>query len=159
MRTTIRLFALLIGVSLAAVAAPALGGSLGSRSVVEGIPSYVVDGDTLRFGNIRVRLYGIDAPELRDERGQGTAAGEGARRALLRLAGGRPIRCAGVGQPLSYGRLVALCHTADGRELSHEVVAQGWARDVPKFSGGRYLSAELAARRARRGMFADAPIR
>lgn len=147
----------LLGVTLAAMAASPAVTEPRSRGVVEGVPTYVVDGDTLRFGKARVRLFGVDAPELRDKKGAPNPAGEGAKRALRTLVGSGPVRCVGVGQPLSYGRLVAICRTAAGVDLSHAIVAEGWAKDVPKFSGGQYLPAELAARWNRRGMFAIAP--
>ena len=58
---------LLLGVTLAAIAASPAVTEPRSRGVVEGVPTYVVDGDTLRFGKARVRLFGVDAPELRDK--------------------------------------------------------------------------------------------
>lgn len=154
-----RISIFLLGVSLAAVAAPLSASAQATRAVVEGVPSYVVDGDTLRFGKARVRLFGVDAPELRDKRGRPNPDGEAARLALINLVGAGAVRCVGVGQPLSYGRLVAVCRAATGADLSHAIVAQGWARDVPAFSQGRYLPFELAARIGRRGMFASAPSR
>lgn len=50
--------------------------------------AYVVDGDSLRCGNVRVRLLGIDAPELhRCPRWRVCVAGDGrAAKASLRLA-------------------------------------------------------------------------
>lgn len=46
-----------LGLSTALAAMPAAA----SAQAVSGIP-FVVDGDTLGFGEVRVRLYGIDAP-------------------------------------------------------------------------------------------------
>jgi endonuclease YncB( thermonuclease family) len=61
---------------------------------------WVVDGDTVKVGKHRVRLFGMDAPEM-DQRG-----GAKAKSNLIRLAGGAEVRV----EPLTmdcYGRVVA----------------------------------------------------
>src|SRR5207253_358639 len=64
----------------------------------------VVDGDTLRIGEVRIRLHGIDAPE-QAQSGAARAAGRlaGELRAAGRVSGGA-ARAAGVGD----GRLPGL---------------------------------------------------
>jgi hypothetical protein len=55
------------------------------------------DGDTLRLDGVRVRLWGMDAPELGEMclRGEHTYdAGAAARDALAGLVGGRAVECA-----------------------------------------------------------------
>jgi len=91
----------------------------------------VTDGDTIRDGRLRIRLWGIDAPELHDPQGP-------ASRAYLRaLIDGQPVAC----DPRDtdrYGRTVAVCILSDGRDLACEMVRAGMARDWPRYSGGAY---------------------
>lgn len=94
----------------------------------------VVDGDTLAIGDVRYRLWGIDAPE------RGTAAGAAATAQMRALVASRSVRC----EPRDrdrYGRVVAVCY-ADGRDLAWDMVATGHARDWPRYSGGHYAGAE-----------------
>lgn len=88
-----------------------------------GIVERVVDGDTIDVSGApaRVRLFGIDAPEL------GTSEGERSKQALNRLAAGRRVRCAIVSYDI-YGRVVATCGFSDGADLSRLMTARGAAQ-------------------------------
>lgn len=96
---------------------------------------YVIDGDTIQIGKVRLRLAGIDAPELDHPWGQK------AKWELVRLCKGAVIT-AELEQDISYDRLVATCYLPDGRDLSAEMVRLGFALDWPKFSGGKYSHLE-----------------
>ena len=91
----------------------------------------VTDGDTLRSGDLRIRLWGIDAPELKD------AGGPEAKQALADLTNGQPLVCdvVDVGK---YGRMIAKCRLPGGADLACEMVRTGHAVDWPKYSGGAY---------------------
>jgi endonuclease YncB( thermonuclease family) len=90
----------------------------------------VHDGDTFRcHDGPRVRVWGIDAPELK------TPAGPASTRALRQLVAGKILTCVPKGH--SYDRVVALC-TVNGRDIAAEMVLGGWAVDWPKYSHGRY---------------------
>lgn len=116
----------------------------------------VVDGDTFSIGAERVRLWGVDAPEGRqvcqNAQGQGYACGDVARDQLVGLIGGRAVRCE-VRDRDPYGRAVARC-LAGATDLGEAMVRSGWAVDYVQFSRGAYASAEVEARRARRGLWA-----
>jgi endonuclease YncB( thermonuclease family) len=116
----------------------------------------VVDGDSLEIGEARIRLFGIDAPELRqlcrDARGADVTCGLDARDALTRLIGGRDVSCAPAEAP-SYDRIVAIC-TVGGQDLSEAMLRDGRAIELRVHSKGRYTAAERAARDARRGIWA-----
>ena len=89
-----------------------------------------IDGDTIRHGDLRIRLFGIDAPERSD---MGGTASTLALQGLL----DRGVTC----QPVDvdrYGRTVAICTLDDGTDIACAMVAMGQARDWPRFSGGRY---------------------
>ena len=115
----------------------------------------VVDGDSLELAGHRVRLFGIDAPEgrqdCRDARGRVYACGRDARDALAQAIGGQSVSCTPVGE--SYNRDVAVC-TANGRDLSEAMVRSGHALELRQHSRGRYSDAEREARNARRGLWA-----
>lgn len=122
------------GVSARAERDPALAGR----------PTHVTDGDTIRFGPTRVRLHGIQAPEM------DTADGARARAALATLIGAGEVSCEDTGER-SYRRVVARCFDAQGRDLSEQMVREGWATDWPRFSGGRYALAQVIATAEGRG--------
>jgi micrococcal nuclease len=110
--------------------------------------AYVVDGDTVVIDKIQIRLYGVDAPEMNHP------YGIIAKRALMKLCKGQIIRAEVMAQD-THGRTVAQCYLPDGRDLSAEMVRQGFAIDWPKYSGGLYAFLETPD--ARRKMWlADA---
>lgn len=98
---------------------------------------WVIDGDTIIIGDVRLRLAGIDAPELDHP------YGKQAKWALVQLCKGQVVT-AHIRPELSYDRLVAECYLTDGRDLSAELVRIGLALDWPKFSGGKYRHLEPA---------------
>lgn len=113
-------------------------------------PARVADGDSLVVGGVRVRLEGIDAPELAQtctRGGRDYACGREAQAALARLAAGGTVSCEGSGRD-RYGRVLARC-TAGTIELNRAMVEAGWA-----VAYGDYGAQETAARRAGRGLWA-----
>ena len=117
-------------------------------------PARITDGDTLRIGNERIRLFGIDAPEMKqscnDDRGARYACGEAARDALRRRVDGAPVTCEPVDRD-QYGRTVARCY-AGGDDLNRFMVANGWAVAYRQFSRD-YVKAEELAHTRRLGMW------
>ena len=116
----------------------------------------IIDGDSLEVAGERIRLFGIDAPEARqqcrDPQGADYACGRDAARILTALIGGRPVSCTLVTHD-RYARDVATCQ-AEGRDLGEAMVRAGYARDYARHSKGRYAAAERDARAARRGLWA-----
>ncbi|MEM8751616.1 MAG: thermonuclease family protein [Pseudomonadota bacterium] len=112
------------------------------------------DGDTLTVAGERVRLYGLDAPELDQtclDRNRATyACGRLARRALERIATGG-LRCETVERD-RYDRAVAICFAGE-RDVGAALVSSGWARAYLRYSL-RYAAAEAAAKDAGRGLWA-----
>lgn len=103
---------------------------------------WVIDGDTIVVDDVRLRLAGIDAPELDHP------WGKRAKWALVELCKGQ-IVTARIRPELSYDRVVAECYLADGRDLAAELVRNGLALDWAKFSGGKYRHLEPADARRR----------
>lgn len=112
------------------------------------------DGDSFRIGEIRYRLFGVDAPEFdqtcsRD--GQQWACGRVASEQLSKLITGREVRCVAISTD-TYGRVVAKC-SVGGTDINRSMVASGLAVAFRRYSTD-YVSAEDAARSARRGLWA-----
>ena len=114
----------------------------------------VNDGDTVTCldaegRRVKIRMLGIDAPEL-DQPG-GTAA----RAALAAKLSGGVVRVEGDARD-QHGRLLGTLRI-DDRDLNREMVADGWAWAFTGFvDDDDLLAAEAAARQARRGRWADA---
>ncbi|MDQ0135328.1 endonuclease YncB(thermonuclease family) [Neorhizobium galegae] len=118
-------------------------------SVVRG-PFHVIDGDTLTAGVERLRLQGMDAPELdqtcNDDRGRPWACGVEARRLLIRLVAGGEVECLGRERD-KYHRLLVRCQ-AGTTSINGAMVRQGLA-----VASGRYAQEQVAARRERQGLW------
>jgi micrococcal nuclease len=99
--------------------------------------AWVIDGDTIDINGTRIRLAGIDAPEMDHP------YGKNAKWALVNLCKGQEVRAVFDGD-LSHDRTVATCYLPDGRDLSAEMVKAGMAIDWPKFSRGKYSGLELS---------------
>jgi hypothetical protein len=108
---------------------------------------WVIDGDTIVINDVRIRLAGIDAPELDHPWGQKS------KWAMVQLCKGQTIT-ARIRPELSYDRMVAECYLPDGRDLAAELVRMGLALDWPKFSGGKYRALEPPDARRRLWMAA-----
>lgn len=96
---------------------------------------WVIDGDTIVINKQRIRLFGIDAPELNHP------YGNNAKFALVKLCKGQPIRAI-VQEHDVHDRVVAKCYLRDGTDLSAELVRLGLALDWATFSGGAYRHLE-----------------
>lgn len=89
----------------------------------------ILDGDTFDCGTERVRLHGIDAPELEGHCRPGRQCTPGDPYAstanLERLAGGTEVQCRKIDTDV-YGRTVARCN-ASGVDLSCAQIEGGFA--------------------------------
>jgi endonuclease YncB( thermonuclease family) len=101
------------------------------------------DGDDLKFGSVQVRLIGVAAPEY--NRSNRDPGGREAYEALAARVDGRVVTCYLDGSTAGRYRPAALCFLRD-QDLGAAQVRAGVARDCPRYSGGRYRSAEAAAR-------------
>ena len=124
-----------------------------SGVVIAGHPR-VVDGDSLEIAGVRVRLEGIDAPELaqrcRYRRSRTWPAGRAAHTALSSMIAGRTVRCRAVGRG-KYGRILGICSIGD-LELNSEMVRRGFAWAFVRYSDS-YVAEEEVARRNRVGIW------
>lgn len=85
-----------------------------------------IDGDTLAWGPKRIRIIGLDAPEIRGRCPLETALAQAARRRLDALvARGITLRPRGRDR---YRRLLAVALDRQGRDVAQVLIAEGLAR-------------------------------
>ena len=115
----------------------------------------ISDGDSLLAGSKRLRLFGIDAPELKqackDNYGHKYACGEVAKTALKELISNENILSCKVVDVDRYRRLVARCFIND-IDLSKWLVKKGLAVAYLAYSE-EYYETEIEARKERRGIW------
>lgn len=135
--------------------------TIGTASAdVTGVPT-ITDGDTIRFGDTRVRLFGIDAPESKQTCKRGGVdwlCGQEAGKALRELVVGQSLTCDERDKD-RYGRVVAVCVLPDGRDIGAVMVSEGLALDYIQYSKGMYSTQEAEAREAGRGLWAGAFVK
>jgi endonuclease YncB( thermonuclease family) len=113
----------------------------------------VVDGDTLELAGQKVRLFGIDAPELDqvcDQGGVAWACGAAEREMLAGLVAGGRLTCS-VQDVDQYGRAVAVCLRQD-KDVAAQMVRQGGAIAYRRYSD-RYVADEAVAQAAGAGVW------
>jgi len=118
----------------------------------------VVDGDTLHTGSERIRLAGIDAPELsqtcRDGQARAWSCGQAAKQRLAALVAQGSVSCSARGQD-RYGRTLAVCAAGHVADVGAALVRDGYAVNYDRYTGD-YAAAESEARAARRGIWQGA---
>ncbi|KJZ20926.1 thermonuclease family protein [Loktanella sp. S4079] len=131
---------------LALCAAPAVAAPSGAIRVI--------DADTIDVGGVRVRLFGIDAPEMGQpcSRSQTTwDCGAWARDAVATYFEGRHADCRQIDRD-RYDRVVAVC-SVDGTDMGGQIVESGLAWAFRTYSSDYDLQ-EKSAAIARRGLWA-----
>ncbi|WP_422036562.1 thermonuclease family protein [Reyranella sp.] len=102
----------------------------------------ITDGDTLRLNGTTYRLWGIDAPEMKQDCPDGWPAGRMAATHLQSLIVGRNVICERRDTD-RYGRTVAVCRA--GREdLGALMVRDGYAWAFVRYSGDYVRQEERA---------------
>ena len=115
----------------------------------------VIDGDSLRSGNLRIRLFGIDAPELKqqcaDQNGVLWDCGVAALQQLNALISkNKDLQCS-LRDVDRYGRLVMQCFSGS-TDIGAAMVRSGLALAYRDFSD-LYIAEEKQAKTARKGVW------
>jgi micrococcal nuclease len=119
-----------------------------------GVTISVTDGDTLKVAagsrTLKVRLWGIDAPELAQPYGTSATL------ELRRLAGATTFTLH-VRSRDRYGRTVAILTLPDGRQVNNLMVQAGaaWWYQAYARKAADLMFAQDAARAARRGLWRE----
>ncbi|MGB4598622.1 MAG: thermonuclease family protein [Trichlorobacter sp.] len=127
---------------------------------IEGLVTNVSDGDTIQVTDqlgtkVKVRLYGIDAPETAKGSKPGQPHGMESHQALMVKVMGQDVRLE-VLDIDKYRRLVALVWQS-GRNINIEMVSEGHAWAYRSYLGrahaSDYITAEGQARKAKKGLW------
>lgn len=131
-----------------------LGGAIDPSASVWGI-ARAQDGDSLLVEGTRIRLFGIDAPELDQtctRAGQPWSCGEAAAAELARLVSGKKVMCTSMGKD-RYDRFLGRC-SIGAVDINSTMVARGYAVAYRRYSSD-YILVEGAARAAKLGLWAS----
>ena len=116
----------------------------------------ITDGDTVEIHGVRLRLWGIDAPEsvqlCRGADSMQYRCGAEAANALDAFVARRPLDCVQVDVDRKWHRPVVTCSVA-GTDLGEWLVGNGHALDWPQYSKGAYRQFEQEAKNNERGMW------
>jgi endonuclease YncB( thermonuclease family) len=115
----------------------------------------ITDGDSFEIAGTDVRLFGVDAPEGRQDctrNGRPWRCGDAATAELRRLVGNATIVCRREDID-SYGRTVARCSNG-GTDLAAAMARAGMAIAYRRYSND-YVDEEREAKAARRGIWAS----
>lgn len=130
--------------------------------IIEGVVRAVYDGDTVLLATreesrLKVRLYGIDAPETKKPDKPGQPYGDISKRTLMYKIMGRRIS-AEIVDIDQYKRAVAVIRYA-GRDINRDMITEGMAWAYRQYLHGDYASeyirAESIASSHRTGLWRD----
>lgn len=109
------------------------GGVAEAAGTFSGRVTRVVDGDTFWISSqdVRIRVWGLDAPEV------GRPGGSQATAALSGLIAGQQLTCRQRDID-RYGRIVGQCFLPDGRDITAAMIASGTAVEFCRYSGNHY---------------------
>ena len=139
-----------------------LTGTCHAGRTIEGMVKAVYDGDTVLLttreeSRLKVRLYGIDAPETRKPDRPGQPYGDIARRTLMYKIMGRRVT-AEIVDIDQYKRAVAVIRY-EGRDINREMVEEGMAWAYRQYLQGpyesEYINSETKARSRRAGVWRE----
>ncbi len=114
----------------------------------------ITDGDTIKFNNKKIRLHGIDTPEIKqlckNKNGEDYKCGVKAKLALINLISSHQVKCSVQGKD-RYKRLIATCFVKN-ININEWLVKEGWALAYRRYSKD-YVDEELFAKNNKLGLW------
>jgi endonuclease YncB( thermonuclease family) len=117
------------------------------------IQTIIIDGDTIRIGEERIRFSGIDAPEINQtciSEGIEVFCGQISKSLLVDKTSLEQVKCISEGKD-QYNRTLAECFV-NGESLSRYLVRQGYAFAYRKYSK-KFIKDEDYAKEKKMGMW------
>ena len=132
--------------------------SLSSLVNAEYLTGYakVIDGDTLVLSKKKIRLFGIDAPEIKQKCNKGFYQGESylcgvySKKRLINKLDNKKINCKIITVD-RYRRLIGICYLKN-EDINEWMVANGYAIAYRKFSK-KYVLSENKAKEKFKGIW------
>jgi len=123
-------------------------------NTIEGCAT-VIDGDTIRINNEKIRFLGVDAPELKQkcyfaDEHRTILCGVEAKEYLSNLIDAKIVRCKWKERD-RYNRILATC-SVDKKDINEEMVLAGHALAYRKYSTS-YINQENIAKKEKRGIW------
>ena len=114
----------------------------------------IIDGDTIILNSEKIRLYGIDTPEIKqtctDNYGHTYLCGVKAKLELENIIGSRKVSCIKKTKD-RYKRSISICYV-DENDINSLMVKSGWALAYRKYSK-KYVKDEAIAKLNNAGMW------
>jgi endonuclease YncB( thermonuclease family) len=134
----------LLGLLLALYTLPALGAdNITGRA-------RAIDGDTMKVGGVEIRLFGVDAPELKQtcttKKGKVQRCGDLARQMLNTLTMNVKVKCRPQGLDKD-GAIVAICFSGPF-DINEQMVSSGWALPLPEETEAYIRARKFASARS-----------
>ena len=115
----------------------------------------IIDGDTIKIKEKKIRLFGIDAPEMDQicfKSSNPYHCGHTAAKALIRYTKNRTIYCY-YAELDKYKRILGTCNYGEGKEdINAMMVNRGYAVAYPRYSK-KYLKEEEYAKHNKLGLW------
>ena len=120
----------------------------------------IIDGDTLKINNKKIRFSGIDAPEsyffgkkqLCVLNNVKIPCGKLSKEKLVEKIGNQIVNCRIEKNKDQYSRLIGECFIKD-ESLSVFMVKNGYAFDYPKYSNGKFRKHQIYAKKLSLGLW------
>ena len=114
----------------------------------------IIDGDTIILNSEKIRLYGIDTPEIKqtctDNYGHTYSCGVRAKLELEKIIDSRKVSCVKKTKD-RYKRSISICYV-DQNDINSLMVKRGWALAYRKYSK-KYIKDEAIAKLNDAGMW------
>lgn len=113
----------------------------------------IIDGDTIHIGNNKIRLHGIDAPELDQHcnyKGKDWKCGQQSKTFLLHKTNLNTVNCRVIDID-KYKRYIAICFV-DKLNINKTMVNNGWAIAYRYYSKD-YIDEEFIAKKNKLGIW------